>query len=611
VHEELLVHYNRELTYLRQLSREFAEQFPKVAGRLLMEGEIIEDPHAERLMEAFAFLTARIHNRLDDEFPEITDALLGILYPHYLRPIPSMSIVQFQIDPDELHLTGRHTIPRHRELYSQPVNDLRCRFRTCYPVDLWPVRVAQARLEALARADFALRGNDAVAAITLSLQALGGTSFGTLGIDRLRFFLDGEPPLMHALYEILFTSVHSVRVSNGAGAAATLPAECILPVGFEQDEGLLDYDARSLLGYRLLQEYFCFPEKFMFFDLDGLTRAVGPAYDKQLEITIYLRDFERRERLPALAQSVGTSTFRLGCTPVVNLFRQNAEPLIISHRQTEYQVIADVRRPWGLEIYSVDSVRKLVRTGERGQMVEYRPFYSLRHTTAEDQEETFWHATRRPSPRRDDSGTEVYLSLVDLRFDPALPPSDALTIAVTCLNRDLPALLPFGGDQGDLEVEGEAPVSRIRCLRKPTATLRPPRRKGAYWRLISHLSLNHLSIVEDGREALLEILSLYNFSDSPALRKQIGGIVQVAAEPTVAKIGPPGRQGFVRGTAIRLVFDEEEYVGAGVYLLAAVLERFFALYSSINSFTQLTVNTRQREKALAKWRPRAGKSILV
>lgn len=611
MHDELLPYYDRELTHLRQLSREFAEQFPKIAGRLLMEGEQIEDPHAERLMEAFAFLAARIHNRLDDEFPEITDALLGILYPHYLRPIPSMSIVQFQINPDELHLTGRHTIPRHRDLYSRPVNDLRCRFRTCYPVDLWPIRVAHASMEALPRAEFALRGNDAVAAIKLTLQALGGTNFATLGIDRLRFFLDGEAPLMHSLYELLFTSVHSVRVADDAGHSKLLSAECVLPVGFAADEGMLDYDARSLLGYRLLHEYFCFPEKFLFFDLDGLTRATGPQAGTQLEITIYLRDFERRERLSALAQGVGAGTFRLGCTPIVNLFRQSAEPLIISHQQTEYQVIPDIRRPWGMEVYSVDSVRKLVRSGERGQVVEYRPFYSLRHTSGEDEHETFWHATRRPSPRKDDSGTELYLSLVDLRFDPRSPPSDALTISVTCLNRDLPALLPFGGDQGDMEVEGEPPVARIRCLRKPTPTLRPPRRKGSYWRLISHLSLNHLSIVEDGREALLEILGLYNFSDSPALRKQVGGIVQVAAEPTVAKIGPPGRQAFVRGTAIQLVFDEEEYVGAGVYLLAAVLERFFALYASINSFTQLTVHTRQREKALAKWRPRAGESILV
>jgi len=611
VHDDLLPYYDRELLHLRQLSREFAQQFPKVAGRLLIEGDVVEDPHVERLMEAFAFLSARIHLKLDDEFPEITDALLNVLYPHYLRPIPSMSIVQFQIDPDELHLTGRHTIERHSQLYSQPVNGMPCRFRTCYPVELWPVRVARARIEPLQRADFAQRGNDAVAALTLTLEALGGTHFGTLAPDRLRFFLDGEAPHVHALYELLFTSVDSVRVSNGSGTQRTLAAGSIVPVGFEEDEGVLDYDARSLLAYRLLHEYFTFPEKFMFFEIAGLDRAIDKTFAKTLEITVYFKPFERRERLPALVDAVRAETFCLGCTPIVNLFRQNAEPLIITHQMTEYQVIADIRRPWGMEVYSVDSVRKLVKSDERAQLVEYRPFYSLKHAQDENLEDAFWYAIRRPSPRRDDNGTDVYLALVDRGFDPALPASDALTIQVTCLNRDLPALLPFGGDQGDLEVEGEAPVARIRCLRKPSPTLRPPRRKGALWRLISHLSLNHLSIVDDGRDALLEILSLYNFSDSPALDKQISGIVSVESAPAVAKIGPPGRQGFVRGTAVHLELDEENFVGSGVYLLGSVLERFFALYSSINSFTQLTLTTRQREKALKTWLPRAGTAVLV
>jgi type VI secretion system protein ImpG len=349
----------------------------------------------------------------------------------------------------------------------------------------------------------------------------------------------------------------------------------------------------------------------MFFDLKGLDQAGVATFGRTLEITIYFKEFERRERLFALTEAVSADTFRLGCTPIVNLFRQNAEPLIIAHQNTEYPVIADIRRPWGMEVYSVDSVRKLVKSDERAQLVEYRPFYSLKHAQDEELEDAFWYAIRRPSPRQDDSGTDVYLALVDRRFNPALPASDALTVQVTCLNRDLPSVLPFGGEQGDLEVEGEAPVARIRCLRKPTPTLRPPRRKGALWRLISHLSLNHLSIVEDGREALVEILSLYNFSDSPALHKQIGGIIKVESQPALAKIGPPGRQAFVRGIGISLEFDEENFVGSGVYLLGSVLERFFALYSSINSFTRLTITTRQREKALITWPPRAGKAILV
>lgn len=210
-----------------------------------------------------------------------------------------------------------------------------------------------------------------------------------------------------------------------------------------------------------------------------------------------------------------------------------------------------------------------------------------------------------------DTGTDVYLSLVDLNFNPTLPAAETLLVSATCTNRDLPARLPFGGEQGDFQVEGGSAVSRIRCLRKPTPTLRPPQQRGAMWRLISHLSLNHLSLVEGGREALLEILSLYNFSSSPAIRKQIAGITGVSSEPAIAKVGPVNRQAFVRGTRIHLEFDEEELVGAGVYLMAAVLERFFGLYCAVNSFTQLVVRTRQREKVLATWPPRAGDAILV
>jgi len=611
MHEEMLPYYERELSALRHLAGEFAQEFPKVAGRLLMEGDIIEDPHAERLMEAFAFLAARIHLKLDDEFPEISDALIGILYPHYLRPIPSMSIAEFQIDPDELHLTGRHVVARHRDLYSRPVNEMPCRFRTCYPVELWPVRVAKASFVPLERSEFSRRGNAAVAALEITLEALGGTRFGTLGLDRLRFFLDGEAPLMHALYELLFTRAHSIRVAADEEEGVLIPAGSLRQVGFEDDEGMLEYDARSLLAYRLLHEYFAFPEKFMFVDFTGLDRAIAESAGTTLRITVYFNDFERRERIYALADAVDAATFRLGCTPIVNLFRQNAEPLVVTHQKTEYQVLPDVRRAWGMEVYAIESVRKVVRAADRARIVEYRPFYSLKHVGTEGEEETFWHATRRPSPRQDDPGTDMYLALVDRQFSPTLPATDTLTIEVTCLNRDLPGLLPFGGDQGNLETEGEAPVSRIRCLRKPTATVRPARRKGAIWRLVSHLSLNHLSIVEDGREALLEILSLYNFSESPALDKQIGGILRVDSEPIVAKIGPPERQGFVRGTGIRLEFDEEEYVGAGVYLFASVLERFFALYASVNSFTQLTAITQQRERPLAKWPPRAGNQILL
>ncbi|SMC22853.1 type VI secretion system protein ImpG [Andreprevotia lacus DSM 23236] len=610
---ELLPYYNRELASLRQLGREFASQFPKVAGRLLLEEGVSEDPHVERLIESFAFLTARIHHKLDDEFPEITDALLGVLYPHYLRPIPSMSVAQFTIDPTKMNLSSKLAIPRHSQLLSRRVNDMPCRFRTAYPVELWPVTVADARFEPIQRADFALRREDAAAIVRIRIQAHPGQFLNDMGIDKLRFFLQGESPVMHALYELLFNNVHKTTIYAG-GNEVRLPADAIRPVGFEEDEGLLDYDKRSSIAYRLLQEYFVFPDKFMFFDVVGLAAAPLPPACRDMEIAIYISEFERAERLAKLADTINADTFRLGCAPIVNLFRQSAEPLQITHLKTEYQVIPDIRRPWGMEVYSVNSVRKLVQGEGRAEIVEYQPFFGLHHANEADAQQTFWLATRRPGARADDPGSDVYLSLVDLDFDPNLPATEALSIEISCTNRELPGLLPFGGEQGDFEIEGGSPVSRIHCLRKPTATQRPAMGRSAMWRLISHLSLNQLSIADgesESTEAFRELLGLYNFANSAATRKQIMGIRKVSSKPTMAKIASGHQAAFVRGIAVELELDEEQFEGAGVYLLSCVLERFLGLYGSINSFTRLTVKTQQREKPMRTWPPRAGKAVLA
>ena len=612
MHNGLLPYYNRELASLRQLGREFSSQFPKVASRLLLEEGASEDPHVERLIESFAFLSARIHHKLDDEFPEITDALLNVLYPHYLRPVPSMSIVQFSVDPVHISLSGKLSIARHTQLLSRQVNGMPCRFRTAYPVDLWPVSVADGRFELVNRGDFSLRRGGAAAIVRIRIQAHPGQTLNELGIDRLRFFLQGEPPLMHALYELLFNSVARIGVRAGDQETA-LPSDSIRPVGFDEDEGLLDYDKRSSIAYRLVQEYFAFPDKFMFFDVAGLDRACLPPMCRDIEIAIYIKEFERAERLTKLADTINADTFRLGCAPIVNLFKQRAEPLQISHLKTEYQVIPDVRRLWGMEVYSVDSVRKLVMDDGTTDIVEYLPFFGLHHANEVEPKETFWLATRRDSVRADDPGTDMYLSLVDMNFDPSLPATEALSIEVTCTNRELPALLPFGGEQGDFEVDGGSPVSRIHCLRKPTATQRPAMGRSAAWRLISHLSLNHLSIADgenESSEAFRELLGLYNFGNSVSTRKQIMGIARVRSKPTLAKLTARNQATFVRGIAVELELDEAQFEGAGLYLLCSVLERFFGLYGSINSFTQLTVRTHQREKPLKTWPPRAGKAVL-
>jgi type VI secretion system protein ImpG len=602
--DELLTYYERELTFLRQLGAEFAAKYPKIAGRLLLESDRSEDPHVERLLQAFAFLTARVHHKLDDELPEITDALLGVLYPHYLAPVPSMSVVQFVLDPEQGKLTTGHRIDRGATLYSQPVDGSPCRFRTCYPVTLWPIEVSSARFDTPDRLGPA---GQAAAVLVLELRCLGGTTFADLDLDRLRFFLHGEGPLVYALYELLMRDVSRIELRDPRGRSASRPIVLsphgLNAVGFEPDEGMLPYAQRSFLGYRLLQEYFHFPEKFLFVELRELNRAARAGFGPSMEVILFLN------RVPKLQQPVSAGTFRLGCTPIVNLFDQLAEPIRVTHAQTEYRVIPDVRRQMATEVYSINRVTGTSQEAEEPLHIE--PFYSFKHAAERERQRSFWYATRRASPRKGDNGTEVHLTLVDLDFEPRLPATETLTLHVTCSNRDLPGKLPFGGDRGDFEIEGAAPLARIRCLIKPTPTVRPPLRRAALWRLISHLSLNHLSLTAGGPEPLQEILKLYDFAESAVIRQQIAGVTNVTSRRVVRRPASFAWNGFCRGTEVHIEFDEDKYVGSGVFLFASVLEKFLGLYASLNSFTQLVATTRQREEPLKQWPPRAGERILL
>jgi type VI secretion system protein ImpG len=290
----------------------------------------------------------------------------------------------------------------------------------------------------------------------------------------------------------------------------------------------------------------------------------------------------------------------------VNLFEQIAEPIRLNHAETEYRVIPDVRRQSTTEVYAIDSVT--CTSPQLDEPIEVQPFYSIRHADTTASHQSFWHATRQPSPRKGDAGTEVVLSLVDLNFQPTLPPAETLTLRITCTNRDLPGKLPFGGNQGEFEIEGAV---RVRSLTKPTETVRAPLQRGAQWRLISHLSLNYLSISEGGREALQEILRLYDFSDSAVVRQQIAGITKVTSRRVVGRPASMPWNGFCRGVEVSIEFDEEKYIGSGVFLFASVLEKFLGLYASLNSFTQMIAHTLQREEPLKRWPLRAGEQILL
>lgn len=604
--DELLPFYNRELAFIREMGAEFAQRNPKIAGRLRWSGDMSEDPHVSRMIEAFAFLNARISHKLDDDFPELTEALLGVLYPHYLAPFPSAAIVQTEISRDQGELTAGYSIKSGSVI--EQTESVNCQFRTSYDVQLFPIEVSHARYQSQPfSAPVNRLSRDAVAVMTITLKAFSDkVIFDQFPLKSLRIYLDGQGQHIHDLYESLLNNCLGIALAANATDphAVTLASDCVTPVGFDEHEGLLDYPARSFLGYRLLTEYFSFPEKFMFVDIGGFTAENLQLVGQNNELRIYLY-LDRH--IPDLEQRIDQSNFKLGCTPVVNLYKQRAEPITWSHTEAEYRVIPDARRPMQHELFAITRV---MATSPDDETVEFAPFYSTRHTK-DANSRTFWHATRRPAasvPGRVDEGTEVFLTLVDLDAEPANLAQWTVDVETICLNRDLPSHL-----QADtpLQLSSGGPLGKLAFLTLPTQTYRPHRRQQYAWKLVSHLSLNHMSLfdTEHGAEALREILMLYDPTNSVETRNLIRGLRQVSNRRIVGRVPGHGASGFCRGVEVTLELDEERFSGAGVFLFASVMERFLAQYCSLNSFTKTVAKTDKR--VLAQWRPRAGDMVLV
>ena len=600
MHDDFLGYFERELTFIREMGIEFAKKYPKIAGRLLLEPDRCEDPHTERLIEAFAFLCARIHKKLDDDLPELTQSLLHVLYPHYMTPFPSMSVVRFAPLLKNVPESG-YVIDKGTALFSKPVDGVSCQFTTAYPVTLRPMEVVSAEL---AEPQRLVKG--AQQSLRIRLKLHNNASFSSFRGDSLRFFLNGQAQHVHLLYQLLLNNVCHIECASVGTPSACIRAlgpDSLRPVGFAEEEMLLPYPVQSFTGYRLLLEYFCFPHKFLFFDIVGLSSFSKEEFGDTIDLLVYL-DKPAKHSLV-----VGTDTFCLHATPVVNSFQTIAEPIRVEHRKTEYRVVADLRRADGTEVLSIDEVTATIPSSPV-KVKQYHPLYSLRHHSEDGEgarEGAYWHVQRRPSTVAGDSGTELFLSFSDLQLQSMDPMAETIMVRVTCSNRDLPAKLPFGDPSGDFEIETAAPVEAIKCLIKPTATLRPALGGSQQWRLISHLSLNYLSLVEGGEDALKEILALYDFDDSASTRLQIDGIVSVKSRQVTRRIGT----GFCRGVEVAVDFDEEKYVGNGLYLFASVLERFLGQYVSVNSFIQLVARTVRGGEVLKQWPPRNGDRVLL
>ncbi len=594
--EQLLPYYERELGLFRQYTREFSSRYPKAAGRLLIAGDTCEDPHVERLIQSVALLTARVAKRLDDAYPQFTHALLDTLYPHYLRPFPACSIVRIADDeaPGGGQLAQLAHVPRGTLLRSQPVQGVACKFTSVYDVTLAPLAISRLHFSAIIDAPPGLRLPDGASAL-LSIQFTSSSDNYHLdqpGFANLRLFADGEPSVRAALLDALFL--------RGAGAYVALDEHSpwlavdgtpLAPAGYADDDALIPISARSHPALRLLTEYFAFPEKFHFIDISwSRLAALLPKQCRQFTLHLPLKGVRSDSHEARLLSGVSRDNLLLGCTPVVNLFAKSAVPIRLTHTEPDYALLADATHAFAYDIHSIEAVT-VVRKDEAGERLStFLPLYaSLQGSQAEQGQEhgQYWLARRDETVAAISPGHEMRLSLIDPQFSPSSAACATVSTQLLCSNRDLPTQLHYGLPGGDLLAEDVPDGIPARFLRKPTPSMRF--QADTHWRLIAHLSLNYASLTQAGLGEFQKMLSLYDLPRSPTTQRLIQGIVTLEHGSTRAWMPTVPFPTLMPGIAIRLGIDEQAFVGSSIYIFAQVLQRYFALNSQLNCFSQLTL----------------------
>lgn len=620
---KLLEYYNRELAYLREIGAEFAGRYPKVAGRLGMQGIEVADPYIERLMEGFAFLTSRVQLKMDAEFPRFSQRILEMIAPNYLAPTPSIAIAELQPDSSRGDLSNGFVVPRGTTMDSLVLKKtgVTCSYATAHDVNLLPLKIDRVELGGvpadLPLAKLGLATLDVNAALRIRIACEGSQNLSHLNFDRLDFFLSG--PDMEALKLLeLVMAHHTAIVCQTLGEKPQrqrLAADALHQEGFEPTQALLPDSLHNFDGYRLLQEYFAFPARFRFISLRGLGQLIKRcSNEKAFDIFILLdKTDEQLERV------VDVNHLAMHCTPVINLFPKKIARQKLDESQNEWHLVVDNIRPLDYEIYAVSKICGSA-DGQRDEQT-FRPFwstwsgdtdnygayFSLRREQRVLSEHALNHGTRTGY-----TGSEVFVSLVDEQHAPWQDNLHYIAADVLCTSRDLPLLLQQ--QQGQFIMADSVPV-KTPVLRLGPTPPRPALAEGfSAWRLISQLQMNYLSLMdgedEEGAVALRQLLGLYANLAEASVARQVEGVRHCVLTPVHRRVPEPGPVVFARGIGIALTVDERAFSGASPWLFGSVLERLFARLVSINSFTELTLYSQQRGE-IGYWPPRMGRRTLI
>ena len=618
----LLRYYNQELRYLRELGGEFAQEFPKIASRLGMEGLEVTDPYIERLLEGCAFLAARVQLKQDAEFPRFSHRLLELIYPNFLAPIPSMLVAQVTPVPDANLLKGP-ILPRETPLIgpATAASKNRCEFRTGQPLQLSPLSTLSAEYF-LNMSELGLSGNNKAmalpqrprAGVRIQLQLPAGMTMPQLELNTLRLFLGGQTETAMHLHELMLSNAVGVLIGppgrTGDGKRVLLPASSLQPVGYADNEAMLPPTLRGFAGTRLLQEYFAFPERFLFVDIEGVRGALNAIAGNVVEIIVLFA-----QPGTGLDGAVSAVNFALNCVPAINLFPKRADRIQVTEGNYEFHVVPERTAPLDYEVYDVVGMQGFADDGSERRFL---PLYAPEHSRSSQQSAfyTIWReprlmseAARRDGPRSGYTGSEVFVSLVDPNDAPYAESLLQVALQTRCTNRDLPVFMPSTGAGAEFKLDAGLPTQSVRAIAGPSRPHTALREGGVAWRLLNLLSLNYLSLLDtEGGEAaaaLRDLLSRFPQGTDPSVRRQIEALHNVSTRAVVRRHPIPGPIAFGRGIEVTLTVDELGYAGGSAFLFGAAMHHYLSRHASLNSFVETVLVSLSRGEVM-RWKPSRG-----
>jgi type VI secretion system protein ImpG len=568
-------YYQQELFNLKELAQEFSRVHPALAP--MLSGKT-SDPDVERLMEGVAFLTGMLRQKLDDEFPEIVHGLIQLIFPHYMRPIPATTVISFSPRPS---LKETITIPEGAEIASIPVEGTSCIFRTCSSLDIHPLELAGAEL---------IESPGSPVNIRLTLR-LTGMALSRWNVKKLRFFLGGDYSEATNLYFLLNRYLRRIVIRpTEQESPFELTPDALLPGGFSALDALLPYPGQSFPGYRLLQEYFILPEKFLFVELTDLDKWHSRGDGSEFQINFELAN------VPVSIPRIKPQNFQLFVSPAINVFEHEADPIVVDHHQTEYRVRPTATTDGHYQIYSIDRVVGLVQG-----TVEHREYSPFAFFGQHEHDTPTYNVNWKNSLISQMS--DVYLSLT-YPSSAELVRSETLSMSLTCTNASLPENLQLGDICRPTENSPE--LMDFRNILPPTAPIQPPIGKNTLWHFLSHLSVNYLSLAR--ADNIKEILRLYIFPEGrdrtkiAANTKRIDGILDIQVTPIDRLVS-----GFMmRGQEIRMKLSKDNFASPGdLFLFGSVMDYFIGVYSSMNCFTHF-IAEESITGEIYTWPPRIG-----